>query len=155
AAAAMAQRILYRHLASPGSVFEENLQLVRDRALPGIEIIARVALVLDADHLGAQRVDARVPGDVVFVVGGGEIALDQADGNHVLDAVIAIRRIVQRTFLVDDADRRLVGDDLYSFYFVEAVPDLRMQLDRGLHRGLRVELRRKGDLEQHVLHHVG
>src|SRR5712691_5735969 len=70
AAAAMAQRILYRHLASPGSVLEENLQLVCDRALPGIEIIARVALVLDADHLGAQRVDARVGGDGVLVVGG-------------------------------------------------------------------------------------
>src|SRR5437870_6563657 len=87
AAAAMAQRILYRHLARLGSVFEENLQLVCDRALPGIEIIARVSLVLDADHLGAQRVDARVSGDVVFVIGGSEIALHQADGNHVLDAM--------------------------------------------------------------------
>jgi len=48
----------------------------------------------------AQRVDARVSGDVVFVVGGGEIALDQADGDHVLDAVVAIRRLVQRAFLI-------------------------------------------------------
>src|SRR2546427_3202779 len=82
AAAAMAQRILDRQLARLGSVFEENLQLVCDRALPGIEIIARVALVFDADHLCAQRVDARVPGDVVFVVGGSEIALDQGDGDR-------------------------------------------------------------------------
>ena len=112
AAAAMAQRILYRHLASLGSVFEENLQLICDRALPGIEIIARVALVLDADHLGAQRVDTRVPGDVVFVVGGSEIALDQADGNHVLDAVVAVGGVVERSLLVDDADRGFVRDDL-------------------------------------------
>src|ERR1700704_822175 len=155
AAAAVADRIFYRQLARCGSVPEENLQLVPDPALPGIEIIARVALVLDADHLGAERIDARIGGDSVLVVGGAETAFDQADRHHVLDAVIAIRRIVQRAFLVDDADRRLVGDDLYSFYVVEAILDLRMQLDRRLHRGLRVELGREGDLEQHVLHHVG
>ena len=37
---------------------------------------------------------------------------------------------------------------------VEPVPDARMQLHRALDRGLRVELRGKADLEQHVLHHV-
>src|SRR2546426_9296043 len=53
AAAAMAQRILYRHLARLASVFEEDLQLVRDRALFRVEIISRVLLVLDASHLCA------------------------------------------------------------------------------------------------------
>src|SRR5712691_4278600 len=110
-AAAMADGIFYRHLARSDSVPEENLQLVRDRALPGIEIVARIPLVLDADHLGAQRVDARIPGDIVFIVGGGQVALDQTDGDHVLDAVVAIRRVMERSLLVDDADRRFVRHD--------------------------------------------
>ena len=37
---------------------------------------------------------------------------------------------------------------------VDPVGDLRMQLHRALHRGLRVELGREADLEQDVLHHV-
>jgi hypothetical protein len=32
---------------------------------------------------------------------------------------------------------------------------LRVQLHRGFDGGLRVELRRVADLEQHVLHHIG
>src|SRR5258707_11706137 len=83
---AVTDGIFYRHLARRGSIPEENLQLVCDRAFPGIEVVARVAFVLDADHLRAQRVDARVPGGVVFVVARGQIALEERDRHHVLDA---------------------------------------------------------------------
>src|SRR6266568_6233237 len=61
-AAVVAERIFYRHLERGGSVPEENLQLVSDRALFRVQIIARVALVLNAHHLRAQRVDARIGG---------------------------------------------------------------------------------------------
>ena len=37
---------------------------------------------------------------------------------------------------------------------IEPAGDLRMQRNRRFHGGLRMELRRERDLEQHVLHHV-
>src|SRR5258707_1159743 len=54
---AVTEGIFYCHLARRGSVPEEDLHLVCDRAFPGIEVVARVAFVLDADHFRAQRVD--------------------------------------------------------------------------------------------------
>ena len=81
---------------------------VGDRALVRVEVVPGELRVLDAGHLVAQRVDARVRGDVVLVVGGGEPAEDQRHGDHVLDAVVAVGRVVERALLVDDADRRLV-----------------------------------------------
>ena len=68
-------------------------------------------LVFHALDLVAQLVDARISGDGVFVVGGGETAEDQWHGDHVLDAVVAVRRIAEGALLVDDADAGFVGAD--------------------------------------------
>ncbi len=42
-------------------------------------------------------------GDVVFVILGRETPVDERDGDHVLDAVVAVGGIVERAGLVDDA----------------------------------------------------
>ena len=76
-----------------------------------VEVVFRILRVLDADHLGAQRVDARIARDRILVMIGGELAEDQANGDHVLDAMIAVGGIVQRPGLVDDADRRFLRGD--------------------------------------------
>ena len=137
------------------AVVELDGDRVGDRALVGIVVVARELLVLDADDLVAQRVDARVGGDVVLVVGGGQAAEDQRHGDHVLDAVVAVGRIVERALLVDDADRRLVRADRDLLDVVAAGPcTCGCSCHRAFDRGLRVELGGEGDLEQHVLHHV-
>src|SRR3546814_10008619 len=75
-----------------------------DDARVRIVIVARELRLLDTDHLCAQRVDARIGRDIVFIIPGGQPSEERRDGNHVLDAVIAIGWIVQRSLLVDDAD---------------------------------------------------
>ena len=60
------------------AVVEEDLHGVGDRALVRIEVVARVARVLDDLHLLAQPVDPRVARRVVLVVLGGERPVDAA-----------------------------------------------------------------------------
>lgn len=62
-------------------------------------------------HLGTELVDARVGGDLVRVVLGRETAKDERDGDHVLDRVVAVGKVVQRARLVNDADL-LASDSL-------------------------------------------
>src|ERR1035438_7475114 len=71
-----------------------------------------------------------------------------------LDAMIAVRRVRQRPRLVDDAHSGLLRLDADLGDAIDLVPDLRMQRERAFDRGLRMELRRETDLEQHVLHDV-
>ena len=42
------------------------------------------------------RIDALVTRHRIFVIGGGEVALDHGHGCHVLDAVVAVGRVIQR-----------------------------------------------------------
>ena len=93
--------------------------------------------------------------DGVLVVVGGQVAVDQRDGDHVLEAVVAVGRVVERAGLADDPDRRLLGRDHDPLDLGRAAPDLRVEPDGAFDGGLGVELGREGDLEQHVLHHVG
>ncbi len=83
-------------------------QCVRDRTLARIEIVLRELLVLDAHDLVAQCIDTRIGSNVVFVIFSGQAPEDQRHRDHVLDAVIAIGRIIERPLLVDDADARFV-----------------------------------------------
>src|SRR6267142_6191955 len=69
-------------------------------------------------------------------------------------AVVAVGRIRERPPLVDDADGRLVSSYANAFYLVYSIFHQRVKLHGAFHCRLRVELRRIGDLEQHVLHHV-
>ncbi len=85
---------------------------IRDRAFVGIVIVARELHVLDAFHPGAQYVDTRIAGDVVFVViPGGQAAEDQRHGDHILDAMVAVGGIGERSGFVDDAHGRFMGAD--------------------------------------------
>ncbi len=121
AAAAVADRVFDHDLVGRRAVLEEDLMRIGDRALLGVEVVAARTACPRRIHLRAQRVDARVGGDVVLVVGGGQPAVDQRHRDHVLDAVVAVGGIVQRALLVDDADRRLVGADHDLLDLVEAV----------------------------------
>ncbi|KAG1540329.1 hypothetical protein G6F50_014377 [Rhizopus delemar] len=83
--------------------------------------------------------------------------MQQRDGDHVLHAVVAVGRIVQRALLVDDADAGFLGADRDMRDVFDPAPrraQLLVQRDRGLDRGLAVELGRVADLEQHVLLHL-
>src|SRR5277367_3485735 len=68
--------------------------------------------------------------------------------------MVAIRGIMERPGLVNDAQGRFMGvdDDLLDLAY--AVFDRRMQLDGCFHGGLGVEFCRKGNLEQDIFHHV-
>ena len=157
AAAQVADRVFADHLVQPVAVLELHGQRIGDGALGRIVIVAGIGGILDANDLGAQGVDARIARHAVLVVGGGQAAVQQRHGHHVLDAVVAVGRVVQRTLLVDDADAGLVradddAADVLGLAAQQAQPFV--QLHRAFHGGLGVELGRIRDLEQHVLHHV-
>ena len=85
---------------------------------------------------------------------GRQVAMDQGDGDDVLQAMIAVGGVVQRAGLADDAHGRFLRGQHDAFDLVEPILHQRMQLDGGLRGGLGVELGREGDLEQHVFHDV-
>ena len=111
APALVADRVFDHHFLEAASVLELDGDAVGDRALVRVVIIPGELLVLDADDLVAKFVDARIGGHIVFVVGGGQTPEDHRHRHHVLDAMVAIGRIVQRAFLVDDADGCFVRAD--------------------------------------------
>lgn len=70
---------------------------------------------------------------------------------------LAVREVIQRPTLINDPNSRLLRPDPHTLDILTRLPQrlqLRKHLVRGIHRRLRVELGRVGDLEQHVLHHV-
>ena len=141
-----------------GVIREDKPQVNLSEALnrvPGISVLNRQNyaqdLQISSRGFGARATfgvrGLRLIADGILVVGGSEITLDEADRGHVLDAVVAVGRIVQRALLVDDADRRLMRGDLHFFYSIEPVPYLRVEPDRGFHRGLGMKFRGKRNLE--------
>ncbi len=150
----MADGIFHHHIVGFGAVIEEHLHRIADRALLRIEVILAELGVLHHVHFLAQRVDPRVLGHGVVVIGGGQAAKDHGHRHHVLDAVVAIGRIVQGPRLVDDAHPGFLGLDHDALDAIELVAHLGMQLHGCLHRRLGMELGREGDLEQHVFHHI-
>ncbi|KAG1386820.1 hypothetical protein G6F60_014351 [Rhizopus arrhizus] len=100
----MAQRVLHQHLRQFAAIGETHAQAVGDAALVRVKVIGAEPWVFMAGHLRAQRVDARIGGNVVLVILGHQPPMQQRDGDHVLHAVVAVGRIVQRALLVDDAD---------------------------------------------------
>ena len=113
----------HRHLDTirAAAVLEEHLHRVTDVAQRGIEIVFCELLVFAHRHLVTQLVDARVAGNGVFVVGGGQAPEDHRHGDHVLDAVIAIRRVIERPCLVDDANAGLLRFDNDLVDVVDAI----------------------------------
>ena len=102
--------------------------------------------VLDALDLFAERLDELGRGSLatVSVVVGGQAAVDEHDGAHVLDAVVAVGEIVHGLeLLVDDADAGFVGAAGDSFDVGGGLThglELGVNLLRGLDGGLGVEL---------------
>src|SRR5437660_6628912 len=81
---------------------EEYLQRVRYRSLVCTEVVPRVARILRHFHALPQSVEAGVGRGFVLVIVGREIAAEEAHGDRVLEAVVAIGSVAQRTALVDD-----------------------------------------------------
>ena len=124
-----------------GAVLEKHLHRIADITLLGVIVIPGEAGVFLDLHLRAECVDTRVSGHRVLVVLGGQPAEQQRYGDHVLDAVIPIRRIVQWSRLVDDSNARLLG--LYDHFLdlLRLVDHVLVKLHGTFHRCLRVELR--------------
>ena len=136
------------------AIVEEHLQRIADVALRGIEVISCEALVLANLHPGPERIDTWVVRDAVFVVGGSQAAEYQRYCCHVLNAVITIGRVGQRTALVDDPNAGFLGFDDDSFNVIDAITDSLVQRHARFDRGLRMELGRERNLEQHIFHDV-
>ena len=93
---------------------------VGNGAFVRFEIFAGVARVFTHDHFGAEGVNPRIGGGRVLVMVGRERAKDEADGGHILQTMIAIRRVVQRPGLVNDAEGRFVRVNLDALDLIEA-----------------------------------
>lgn len=142
----VAKRSLDSDLVEDGAVVELDSEGVGDGAHLGVVVVLGVLGILDALDLLAQRLDQLRGGGLttVGVVGGLEATEDEHDGAHVLDAVVAVGKVVHGLeLLVDDADAGLVGaagDGLdvggRLAHGLELVEDGL----RGLDGGLRVEL---------------
>ena len=104
------------------AVLEEDLDRIADEALVRGVVVRRELRVLAHFHARAQRVDARIGGDGVLVVRGRQPPVDQRDGDHVLEAVIAVGGIGERAGLVDDAHARFLRLDHDALDRVRAAP---------------------------------
>lgn len=137
-----------------GAVTEMNGEAVGDGAFCRIEVGGGVGGVFLNGHEFAKLVDAWIGGGFVFVVLGSELSFEEADGDHVLQAMVAVGGIVEGSGFVDDADRAFVGVNLDLSDFRKAILDLRVELDGSFHGGLGMELGREGNLKKDVFHDV-
>src|SRR5471032_3404470 len=139
------------------AVIKLDGQRISDRTLLRIVIILRELRVFHAFHLRAQGVNALILRYAVFVIRSGQATMDHRHGDHVLNAVIAVGGVIERTLFIDDTNRRFVRADrdlLDVFDLLTRFRELAMQGHRRFHRRLRVEFSWEGDLEQDVFHHV-
>lgn len=156
----VAEGSLDDNLIEEGAVVELNGETVGDGAEGGIVVVGGELGVLNALDLLAKGLDERGSGGLatVGVVGGGKTAEDKHDGAHVLDAVVAVGKVVHGLeLLVDDADAGLVGADGHLLDVGGGLAhglELGVDLLRGLDGGLGVELGGVRDLEENVLHDV-
>ena len=107
----MADGVLHCNLIHHSAVIQGDLDGVSDGTLLWVMVHEGIGLVFNAGHLLAQGIDARVRSDQVVVVSSGEAAEDEGNRNHVLDAVVTVGIVVQRSLLVDDTDGGFLGAD--------------------------------------------
>lgn len=93
----MTDRILYGHFVQNGAVVQFNEQSIANAPLLGIMVVNRELLLLDAVDLRPELVNTRVGGGRVRVVFGGQAAVDQREGNHVLDGMAVITDVSERS----------------------------------------------------------
>lgn len=154
------------------AVSELNLDGIGNATLSRVQVADRVGLVFGDFHLLSQGVNSGVLSEVILVVVSSQAAKDETDGSHVLQAVIAISGVDERTLLINNANSGLVGLHVDLLDLIQARSDLRVQLDGTLDSSLSVEFlvqislcsqtetiqiitySRERDLEQNVLHDV-
>lgn len=153
--------VLHQHLVQLRAVGQTDLQRVRRRPfLPAVVVGRELRIFFEVDSL-PERLDAGVlrPGRVVAVVARLDHgALEEDDGDHVLHAVVAVRRVVQRALLVDDDHGRLLGPypDAGDVLVRIEVPGAQDPADlfRGFDAGGAVPFDRV-DLEEDIFNHPG
>src|SRR4030095_12060646 len=79
---------------------KKGLYRVGNGAFFRIEVVFCVLRIFDTDHLLTERIDAWIFCRGLLVVIRGERAEYQPDGGHILNAMIAVRGVVERTLLV-------------------------------------------------------
>jgi hypothetical protein len=153
----MADRELDKHLIKDSAVIERNRERIGDEALFRIVVINRELLLVDASDLSAKCVNARIGGSSVGVRLGCEPAEDERVRNHVINVVVAVRKVVQRALLVDDAHGSFLSTNSDALDIVRRLShffQLGIENVSSLDGGLRMELGGIGDFEEDVLHNV-
>ena len=98
----MPDRIIDHETFGLRTVRKKDLQAVPDRTFRRIEVIDRELFTFGDLHLFAEDIDPRVRGNFVLVVRGRQAAKNERHGDHVLDAIVSISRVIQRSGLIDD-----------------------------------------------------
>src|ERR1035438_6074856 len=150
----VADRVLHGNAPGCRAAAEKHLDGVCDRTLARIQVVARERGVFNDLHPEPERIDPGIGRRGILVVPGRKRTLDQPHGHHVLEAMVAVRRVGERPGLVDDPPAALLRLDRDPLHLCEPRGDLWVEGDRGLDRRLRVEFGGIGDLEEDVLHHV-
>lgn len=146
AAEAVAERGLDNNLIQDSAIVELDSQGVADGTEGRVVVVLGELRVLDALDLLAQGLDQRRGGGLaaVRVVAGREAAVNEHHAAHVLDAVIAVGKVVHGLELfVDDADAGLVRpacDALDVGSRLAHGLELVVDLLGSLHGSLRMEL---------------
>ena len=81
--------------------------------------------------------------------------MKKSDCYHILQAMVPIGRIMQRSCLIDDPNGRLMGRYENLINFIEAVHQLRMKLEGSFDSRLTMKFSRKGDFKQNIFHDIG
>ena len=146
----MSDGILHREFPQGGAIAEFDAQSIGNRALGGIVIIGGEGRIFETGDFFAQGVDARVPGNIIFVITGGQTAKNKGNRDHVLDAVVPVCRVIQGALLIDDPQAGLMGSygDLFNIcggFTGSCHGDAQAQ--RCLNRALGMKLGWVGDFE--------
>ena len=140
------------------SILQLDAQSIGDRSFFGVVVVRRITRLFDAFNFRSQLVNTRIGGNVILVVSRGESAKKQRNRDHVLDAMVAISRVSQRSFLVDDSQAGFMSSDRDPSNVRSGLPQTnKMESDRQgrFNGGLRVKFRRVADFEKHIFHYIG
>lgn len=156
----VSERSLNNDFLEHGAVVETDGQGVRDGAEVLVVVVLGELWVLHTLNLLPQALHKRRSSGLasIGVISSLQAAINQHNGSHVLNTMIAIRKVIHGLkLLINDANTSLMGtaSDVLDIrralaHSSKLVVDVLSRLDSGL----RVELGGVGHLEQHVLHHV-
>src|SRR5437899_9052897 len=124
------------------SICKEDLHSIGDGTFVWFEVFAAIARVFAYNHLSPKHVDSRVSCGRILVIIRSQHSEQQADGGHVLEAMVPVSWIVERAFLIDDSNCGFLGCDDDFANLVDPITNLRMQFDCSFDGGLSVELGR-------------